>query len=49
VVLPKNSTKTDWEVELALVIGKAHFVNEADALDSGYFVCNDVSERDWRW
>jgi 2-keto-4-pentenoate hydratase/2-oxohepta-3-ene-1,7-dioic acid hydratase in catechol pathway len=48
VVLPKNSTKGDWEVELALVIGKqAHYVDEADALGhvAGYFVCNDVSER----
>jgi 2-keto-4-pentenoate hydratase/2-oxohepta-3-ene-1,7-dioic acid hydratase in catechol pathway len=51
VILPKNSTKTDWEVELALVIGKeAHYVNEADALGyvAGYFVCNDVSEREFQ-
>ncbi len=51
VRLPKNSTKTDWEVELALVIGKpAHYVDEADALDyvAGYFVCNDVSEREFQ-
>lgn len=48
VILPKGSSKTDWEVELALVIGKdAHYVNEADALEfvAGYCVCNDVSER----
>ncbi len=48
VLLPKNSTKADWEVELALVIGKqAHYVDEAHALAhvAGYFVCNDVSER----
>ena len=48
VLLPKDSTKGDWEVELALVIGKpAHYVAEADALGyvAGYFVCNDVSER----
>ena len=51
VILPRNSTKTDWEVELALVIGKeAHCVNEADALHyvAGYFVCNDVSEREFQ-
>jgi 2-keto-4-pentenoate hydratase/2-oxohepta-3-ene-1,7-dioic acid hydratase in catechol pathway len=51
VILPKNSTKTDWEVELALVIGKeTHCVDEADALSSiaGYFICNDVSEREFQ-
>jgi 2-keto-4-pentenoate hydratase/2-oxohepta-3-ene-1,7-dioic acid hydratase in catechol pathway len=51
VVLPKSSTKTDWEVELALVIGKeTHYVSEAHALDcvAGYFVCNDVSEREFQ-
>jgi 2-keto-4-pentenoate hydratase/2-oxohepta-3-ene-1,7-dioic acid hydratase in catechol pathway len=51
VVLPKNSTKTDWEVELALVIGKeAHCVGEGRALDyvAGYCVCNDVSEREFQ-
>lgn len=51
VLLPKDSTKTDWEVELALVIGKqAHYVDEADALGyvAGYFVCNDVSEREFQ-
>ena len=51
VLLPKNSTKTDWEVELALVIGKqAHYVDEADALGhvAGYFICNDVSEREFQ-
>jgi 2,4-didehydro-3-deoxy-L-rhamnonate hydrolase len=48
VVLPKGSTKSDWEVELALVIGKrAQDVSEADAIDhvAGYTICNDVSER----
>ena len=48
VVLPRASTKADWEAELGLVIGKtAKYVNEADALDhvAGYFVVNDVSER----
>jgi len=48
VIIPKNSQKTDWEVELAIVIGKtASYVDEADALDyiAGYAVCHDVSER----
>tara|TARA_R110002050_G_scaffold100580_1_gene208097 strand:- start:26561 stop:27418 length:858 start_codon:yes stop_codon:yes gene_type:complete len=48
VVIPKGSTKTDWEVELAVVIGKkASYVSEDDALDyvAGYVLHNDVSER----
>lgn len=48
VVIPKNAIKPDWEVELAVVIGKeARYVEEADAMDhvAGYCVCNDVSER----
>jgi ureidoglycolate lyase len=48
VIIPKNSIKPDWEVELAVVIGKeARYVDEADAMDyvAGYCVCNDVSER----
>ncbi len=48
VIIPKNAIKPDWEVELAVVIGKeARYVEEADALDhvAGYCVCNDVSER----
>lgn len=48
IIIPKNSTKTDWEVELALVIGKkASYVNESEALDyvAGYVLHNDVSER----
>jgi 2-keto-4-pentenoate hydratase/2-oxohepta-3-ene-1,7-dioic acid hydratase in catechol pathway len=48
IIKPKNSTKMDWEVELALVIGKeAKYVSEADAEEyiAGYCVCNDVSER----
>jgi 2-keto-4-pentenoate hydratase/2-oxohepta-3-ene-1,7-dioic acid hydratase in catechol pathway len=51
VILPKRSTKTDWEVELALVIGKeSHYVAESEALDyvAGYCVCNDVSEREFQ-
>ncbi len=48
VVIPKGSEKTDWEVELAIVIGKkASYVSEAEALDyvAGYVLHNDVSER----
>lgn len=48
VVLPRVSEKSDWEVELGVVIGKpAKYVSEADALDhvAGYCVANDVSER----
>ncbi|NHH78888.1 fumarylacetoacetate hydrolase family protein [Burkholderia gladioli] len=49
VILPKDSRKCDWEVEIAMVIGKpALYVDEAEALDhvAGYCVCNDVSERE---
>ena len=48
VVIPKNSEKTDWEVELAVIIGKkASYVSEADAMDyvAGYCLHNDISER----
>ena len=48
VMLPKDSAKTDWEVELGVVIGRtARYVEEARALDhvAGYLVVNDVSER----
>ncbi|MEC3966354.1 fumarylacetoacetate hydrolase family protein [Flagellimonas halotolerans] len=48
VVIPKNSEKTDWEVELGVVIGKkASYVEEADAMDhvAGYVLHNDYSER----
>jgi len=48
LVIPKNSTKTDWEVELAVVIGKkATYVEEKDANDyiAGYMLHNDYSER----
>lgn len=48
IIRPRGSEKTDWEVELGVVIGKsAKYVSEADALDyvAGYCVCNDVSER----
>lgn len=48
VIIPKNSQKTDWEVELGVVIGsEARYVSEADAMKhvAGYCVINDVSER----
>ncbi|HNG63635.1 MAG TPA: fumarylacetoacetate hydrolase family protein, partial [Ferruginibacter sp.] len=48
LVIPKNSVKTDWEVELAVVIGKkASYVSEAEALHhvAGYMLHNDYSER----
>ena len=48
VIIPKNSAKTDWEVELAVVIGKkASYIDETDALDyfAGYCLHNDLSER----
>lgn len=49
VIIPKGSTKLDWEVELCIVIGRrAHYIkSEADAKKyiAGYTVCNDVSER----
>ncbi|MDO6429904.1 fumarylacetoacetate hydrolase family protein [Flavitalea sp. BT771] len=51
IVIPKNSVKTDWEVELAVVIGKkASYVSEADALNyvAGYCLHNDVSEREFQ-
>jgi 2-keto-4-pentenoate hydratase/2-oxohepta-3-ene-1,7-dioic acid hydratase in catechol pathway len=51
VVLPQGSTKTDWEVELGVVIGaQARYVSEADALAhvAGYCVVNDVSEREYQ-
>ena len=48
IEVPRGAQKTDWEVELAVVIGKeAKYVSEADALDyvAGYCLANDVSER----
>jgi 2-keto-4-pentenoate hydratase/2-oxohepta-3-ene-1,7-dioic acid hydratase in catechol pathway len=51
VVIPKNSTKSDWEVELAVVISKkASYVEEADALNyvAGYCLHNDLSEREFQ-
>ena len=51
VMLPKNSVKSDWEVELGVIIGKtARHVSLKDALShvAGYAVVNDVSEREWQ-
>ncbi|MDQ2718659.1 MAG: fumarylacetoacetate hydrolase family protein [Bacteroidota bacterium] len=51
IIIPKNSNKTDWEVELALVIEKkASYVDEAVAMDyvAGYCLHNDVSEREFQ-
>jgi 2-keto-4-pentenoate hydratase/2-oxohepta-3-ene-1,7-dioic acid hydratase in catechol pathway len=51
VVLPQGSVKSDWEVELGVVIGKmARYVSEADALEhvAGYCVVNDLSEREYQ-
>lgn len=51
LIIPKNSTKTDWEVELAVVIGKkASYVDESNALQyvAGYCLHNDYSEREFQ-
>ena len=51
VMLPKGSVKTDWEVELGIVIGKhASYVSQKEALDyvAGYCTINDVSEREYQ-
>ena len=51
VIIPRNSQKTDWEVELAFVIGKkASYVEESEAMDyvAGYCLHNDVSEREYQ-
>ncbi|GAJ96550.1 fumarylacetoacetate hydrolase family protein [Rhizobium rhizogenes] len=51
VLIPPGSEKTDWEVELAIVIGKtASYVSEDAALEhvAGYCICNDVSERSYQ-
>jgi len=51
VEIPRGSVKTDWEVELGIVIGKpAKYVTEADALDhvAGWCLINDVSEREYQ-
>jgi 2-keto-4-pentenoate hydratase/2-oxohepta-3-ene-1,7-dioic acid hydratase in catechol pathway len=51
VMLPKGSVKSDWEVELAIVIGsRARYLTKENAMDAvaGYCVCNDVSEREFQ-
>lgn len=51
VMLPRDSVKSDWEVELGVVIGKtARYVDEADALShvAGYLTVNDLSEREYQ-
>ena len=51
LIIPRNSVKTDWEVELAVIIGKrASYVDEADAHEyiAGYALHNDVSEREFQ-
>ncbi len=51
IMLPKGSVKTDWEVELGIVIGtRARYVTRKAALDhvAGYVLVNDVSEREWQ-
>jgi len=51
VIIPKNSKKTDWEVEIAFVVGKeAKYISEKDALNHifGYCIVNDISEREFQ-
>jgi len=51
IIIPRGSVKTDWEVELGVVIGtRASYVNEQEAMDhvAGYCVVNDVSEREYQ-
>jgi 2,4-didehydro-3-deoxy-L-rhamnonate hydrolase len=51
IIIPRDSKKTDWEVELVVVIGKkASYVNEVEAMDyvAGYALHNDISEREFQ-
>ena len=51
VIIPKNSKKTDWQVEIAFVVGKeAKYISEKDALNHifGYCIVNDISEREFQ-
>jgi 2-keto-4-pentenoate hydratase/2-oxohepta-3-ene-1,7-dioic acid hydratase in catechol pathway len=51
IIIPKNSQKTDWEVELAVVMGRrANYISREEALDyvAGYVLHNDVSEREFQ-
>jgi 2,4-diketo-3-deoxy-L-fuconate hydrolase len=52
VTIPKDSQKTDWEVELAFIIGRGgSYIEESNALAhvAGYMICNDVSERSYQY
>ena len=51
IIIPKNSKKTDWEVELGIIIGKeAKYISEKDAQEyiAGYCIVNDISEREFQ-
>jgi 2,4-didehydro-3-deoxy-L-rhamnonate hydrolase len=51
VMIPKGSKKTDWEVEIAIVIGsRASYVTQKEAMEvvAGFCICNDVSEREYQ-
>jgi 2,4-didehydro-3-deoxy-L-rhamnonate hydrolase len=51
VILPKGSRKSDWEVELCIVIGsRAHYLTKDKAMDAvaGYCICDDISEREFQ-
>ena len=51
IIIPKNSKKTDWEVELGIVVGKkASYISQSDAMNyvAGYVLHNDVSEREFQ-
>ena len=51
IIIPRGSTRTDWEVELGIIIGKpGKYIDEAEAMDhvAGFCVVNDVSERDFQ-
>lgn len=51
IMLPTGSTKTDWEIEIAIVIGtRASYVSEREAVDhiAGFCICNDISEREYQ-
>ena len=51
IIIPKNSKKTDWEVELGIIIGKkAQYINQNESFDHifGYCLVNDVSEREFQ-
>jgi 2,4-didehydro-3-deoxy-L-rhamnonate hydrolase len=51
IIIPKDSVKTDWEVELAIIIGtRASYISEKVALDyvAGFCICNDISERSYQ-